>query len=96
MALLLPILAARARPLRRLNRPLQRAGDELLARLPLFFVPAGVGVVGYLQVLRDQPFPILIGMTIPWLVALLTSAGAYLLGQRLLRTGDAPGAGGSR
>ncbi len=91
LALLVPILAARGQPFRRLNRPLQRAGDELLARLPLFFVPAGVGVMGYLHVLREQALPVLVGMTVPWLIALLTSAGAYLLGQRLLRIRAVPG-----
>ena len=48
-----------------------RAGTALLRHLQLFFVPAGVGIVVYLAVLRDHPLPITAAMLGSWLAGLI-------------------------
>ncbi|QIK77200.1 CidA/LrgA family protein [Nocardioides piscis] len=48
-----------------------RAGDALLRHLQLFFVPAGVGVVTYLAVVRDDALPIAGALVLSWLAGLL-------------------------
>lgn len=48
-----------------------RAADVLLKHLQLFFVPAGVGVVVYLGVLRDDALPITVALLGSWLAGLL-------------------------
>ena len=48
-----------------------RAGDALLKHLQLFFVPAGVGVVVYLGVLRDDALPVTVSLVGSWLAGLL-------------------------
>lgn len=50
-----------------------RAADGLLAYLPLFFVPAGVGIVVYLPDLLAQWLPVTVGLVGSWLVALLVT-----------------------
>jgi holin-like protein len=50
--------------------PVLRAGSGLLRHLQLFFVPAGVGVVGYLGVLGDDWLPIAVAMLGSWFVGL--------------------------
>lgn len=59
------------------RRPAEDAGvlrvsDALLRHLQLFFVPAGVGVVVYLGVLRDDAVPIAGALVLSWLAGLLT------------------------
>ena len=48
--------------------------DGLLRVLPLLFVPAGVGVVAFLPLLREQWLPALVGLVVP-LVASLAVTG---------------------
>lgn len=48
-----------------------RAGDALLKHLQLFFVPAGVGVVVYLGVLRDDALPVAVSLVGSWLAGML-------------------------
>ena len=48
-----------------------RAGDALLKHLQLFFVPAGVGVVVYLGVLRDDAWPVTVSLVGSWLAGML-------------------------
>lgn len=48
-----------------------RAADGLLRHLQLLFVPAGVGVVGYLTVIREDALPISVAMLGSWLAGLL-------------------------
>jgi putative effector of murein hydrolase LrgA (UPF0299 family) len=65
------------------------ASDALLKHLQLLFVPAGVGVVVYLGLLRTDAVPILGGLVGSWLLGLvltgvlLTGLGA--LAERLRR-----------
>ncbi len=59
-----------------------RAADGLLRHLQLFFVPAGVGVVGYLAVLRADALPIAVGLLGSWLLGLVVVGWlAQLLGR---------------
>jgi putative effector of murein hydrolase LrgA (UPF0299 family) len=65
----------------RLWRPTARsavvkASDDLLGHLQLLFVPAGAGVVAYLPLLLASWLPIVGGLVLGWLVALLATAGA--------------------
>ncbi|EON25480.1 MULTISPECIES: CidA/LrgA family protein [Nocardioides] len=48
-----------------------RASDAMLRHLQLFFVPAGVGIVTYLAVLRADALPIVGAMAVSWLAGLL-------------------------
>ena len=50
--------------------PIVRAGSALLRHLQLFFVPAGVGVITYLAVLRDDALPIGVALVGSWVLAL--------------------------
>ena len=58
------------------RRPRAGAGvlvvsDVLLAHLQLFFVPAGVGVVLYFGLLRDEAVPLTVALVGSWLVGLV-------------------------
>lgn len=56
-----------------------RAPSMLLRYLPLLYVPAGVGVIGYLSLLASSALPITVGIVAGWLAALLVTAGATAL-----------------
>jgi holin-like protein len=65
----------------RIRRPTSRssvvkAADGLLGHLQLLFIPAGAGVVAYLPLLGDAWLPIVGGLVIAWLAALVTTAAA--------------------
>ena len=63
-----------------------RAADVLLRHLQLFFVPAGVGVVVYVAVLREEALPITVALVGSWLAGLLVVGWAVsLLGRRAVR-----------
>lgn len=68
MALLFALLQVRAPAT---DAGVFRVSDTLLSHLQLFFVPAGVGVVVYLGVLRDEAFPVVLGLVGSWLVGLV-------------------------
>jgi holin-like protein len=79
MVLLLVILQVR-RP-----RPwsgLVRAPQTVLRHLPLFYVPAGVGVVAYLSRLGRDALPIAGGLVLSWLAGLLATATVTALALR--------------
>ena len=81
--------------LRRVPKALDRTARGLLDNLSLLFVPAGVGVIAHLDILRAQWLPIaasIIGSTI---LAMLVTAGAMLATEALFaRRGSAPNAAG--
>ena len=52
------------------DSPVVRAGSGLLRHLQLFFVPAGVGVVVYVAVLRDDWLPITVAILGTWVLGL--------------------------
>jgi holin-like protein len=60
-----------------LSKPLDATARHLLDWLGLLFVPAGVGVISNLDVLRSQWVPILVGLVGSTLVSLV--ATAYLM-----------------
>ncbi|WP_110180391.1 CidA/LrgA family protein [Nocardioides solisilvae] len=68
-----------------------RAADVLLKHLQLFFVPAGVGVVVYLGVLRDDALPIAVALAGSWLAGLLVVGWTVALLGRRAASDDAPG-----
>jgi holin-like protein len=62
---------------------LGRAATGLLAVLPLLFVPAGVGVVQYLSLLREQALALAAALVVSTVATLLVTAGVFLLVKRL-------------
>jgi putative effector of murein hydrolase LrgA (UPF0299 family) len=46
----------------------------LLRHLQLLFVPAGVGLVVYLETLRDDALPLAAGLWISWLIGFVLTA----------------------
>ncbi len=63
-------------------RPMRHAADALLRWLGLLFVPAGVGIVANLPLLRAAWLPVTVALVVSTLLTLLTTA---LLMQRLTR-----------
>jgi len=63
---------------------LGQAARGLLAALPLLFVPAGVGVVQYLGLLRDQGLALAAALVVSTLATLIATVGAFLLVKRLV------------
>jgi putative effector of murein hydrolase LrgA (UPF0299 family) len=62
---------------RALSKPLDATAHHLLDWLGLLFVPAGVGVISNLDILRAQWVPILVGLVGSTLVSLVSTA--YLM-----------------
>ncbi len=70
-----------------LRRPSDSSGlvaapTLLLKHLHLLFVPAGVGVVVYLDQIRDDAWPLAAGLWVSWLVGFVITA---VVADRLLR-----------
>lgn len=65
--------------------PLVRGPQALLRHLPLLYVPAGVGVVGYLGVLGTSVVPVTAGLVLSWLAGLLATAATAALALRVGR-----------
>ena len=57
----------------------------ILANLSLMFVPAGVGVVGNLDVLSDDWFPLLVILTVSTLLAMLAAVATFIGVSRLVK-----------
>ena len=62
---------------------LGQAARGLLAALPLLFVPAGVGVVQYLGLLRDQGFALAAALVVSTVATLIATVGVFLLVKRI-------------
>jgi len=62
---------------------LGQAARGLLAVLPLLFVPAGVGVVQYLSLLREQALALAVALVVSTAATLLATVGVFLLVKRL-------------
>jgi putative effector of murein hydrolase LrgA (UPF0299 family) len=56
---------------------LARGGDLLLRWMALFFVPAGVGVMTELHVLRAEWLPVCVALVGSTAIGLLAAAGAF-------------------
>ncbi len=72
----------------RLRKPgdrsaLVRAPELLLRHLHLLFIPAGVGIVVYLEQIRDDAWPLAAGLWVSWLVGFVATAlvASTLLGR---------------
>ena len=63
---------------------LGRAAAGLLGSLSLFFVPAGVGVVQYLGLLREQGVALAAALVVSTLVTLVATVGVFVLVKRLI------------
>lgn len=75
----------------RLRRPAQGAGlveapSLLLRHLQLLFVPAGVGVVVYLDTLRADALPLAMGLVLSWLAGAAVTAYVVIGLLRLTRS----------
>jgi holin-like protein len=64
---------------------LGKAARGLLAALPLLFVPAGVGVVQYMGLLREQGLALAVALVVSTVATLLATVGVFLLVKRLTR-----------
>lgn len=51
-----------------------RVSEAMLRHLQLLFIPAAVGVITYLSVLRADALPIVGGLLVSWLAGLVTVA----------------------
>lgn len=72
MALLLvALLIVRPKP----EASVFAAADELLGWMPLLFVPAGAGLILYLHLFAEQWLPIVAGVLLSWLAAVLVTIG---------------------
>ena len=60
-----------------------RVCDALLGNLSLLFIPAAVGVVKYLDVLRDKAIPILLAIAASTTLALVVTALTFRFVSRL-------------
>ena len=72
----------------RVRRPSSKSSvvqtaDSLLNHLQLLFIPAGAGVVAYLPLITDAWLPILGGLVLGWLAALLITAVAGVASLRV-------------
>lgn len=83
MALLATVLAL----LRRIPAPVDAAADGLLRAMPLFFIPAGVGVLALGDTFRQAWLPIVVALVGSTAFALavtaLVAGGALALSRRL-------------
>jgi holin-like protein len=62
---------------------LGKAARGLLAALPLLFVPAGVGVVQYMGLLREQGVALAAALIVSTVATLLGTVGVFLVVKRL-------------
>ena len=64
--------------------------DALMRNLSLLFIPAAVGVVKYLDVLRDRAVPLLVAITVSTTLALVVTAFAFRIASGLTAFRHAP------
>jgi putative effector of murein hydrolase LrgA (UPF0299 family) len=84
MLLLLVVLrVARPHP----SSALVRGPSLLLGHLQLLFVPAGVGIVVYLETLRRDALPLAAGLWLSWLLGIAVTAGVVVGLDRLTGRG---------
>ena len=87
LGLVLLVALLRLRPA--LAEVLRPTTGVILANLSLLFVPAGVGVIGNVEVLSDDWVALLAILFVSTLLAMLATVGTFLLVRRL--TGGAEG-----
>jgi holin-like protein len=79
VVLLVVLRVRRPRP----KSPVVTTADSLLAHLQLLFVPAGAGVVAYLPLIAGAWVPVVGGLVLGWLAALVATAVAGVGSVRL-------------
>jgi len=62
---------------------LDQVGQGLLRFLPLFFVPAGVGIMNHVQLMRAEWLAIAVTLLVSTVITMIVTAGALLLLLRL-------------
>jgi holin-like protein len=62
---------------------LDQVGQGLLRMLPLFFVPAGVGIMNHVQLMQSEWLALVAILLISTVVTMITTAGALLILVRL-------------
>jgi holin-like protein len=65
---------------------LGRAASGLIGALPLLFVPAGVGVVQYLGLLREQALALAAALLVSTVATLIATVGVFLIVKRFAGT----------
>jgi holin-like protein len=79
MLILLAALIARGGP----SAALESSSRSLLKHLPILFVPAGVGIVAHLELIRTEWLPIMGGVLGSSVIAILATAGVMRAVERL-------------
>lgn len=69
---------------------IQDAADDLLSHLALLFVPAGVGVLLYLDIISKHWLALLLTLVLSTLITLVVTAATMALLMRLLNKGPMP------
>lgn len=67
---------------------LGQAATKLLENMSLFFVPAGVGVVQYLGLLKAQGLALSVSLVVSTLLTLVATVGVFVLVKRLIGRRD--------
>lgn len=67
--------------------PLERAADGLLGSLAVLFVPAGVGVVQYLDLIAAEGTAIVVTLVVSTLITLVVTVATFRLVKRLTGRG---------
>lgn len=83
-ALMLRDVIHRARPKFTLGQDVETTGRNLLAHLSLLFVPAGVGIVGSLDVFEKYGIALAAALLVSTVLALLVAVITFRLVSRLL------------
>lgn len=88
--ILLFVVMQAGRRLKRISlKPVEQASTVLLGNLGLLFVPAGVGVVSLLGILREQIAPIAFVLVGSAVITLVVTVWTFLAARRLFsRTGS--------
>lgn len=81
LGLALLVLCLGARPA--LAEELRPTSSVILANLSFLFVPAGVGVIGNLEVLSDDWLALLVILVLSTLLAMLAAVGTFIGVRRL-------------
>lgn len=72
----------------RAEAPLGRAADGLLGSLAVLFVPAGVGVVQYLDLIAAEGTAIVVTLVASTVITMVVTAATFRLVKRLTGRGD--------
>jgi holin-like protein len=99
MALLLGLLLARDKsaaplPSELKDGTLEGVAKALLAQLSILFVPAGVGVLQRLDVITANGIGLAVALVVSTVLALVATAGSFLLVSRLVGAAPAEQGGG--